>query len=121
MDRRLPALLAAVGLLCSAALELAHYQAYVDPTRASFCSAGAQLDCTTVALSRWSVFVGIPLPLWGVAGFMAIGLLAWWRSRWLLPLSALAALASVVLLAIELFAIHSVCLFCEGVHVTSWA
>src|SRR5262249_16911387 len=39
----------------------------------------------------------------------------------LLPLSALAALASLVLLGIELFSIHSVCLFCEGVHLTSFA
>ena len=25
----------------------------------------------------WSVLLGVPLPIWGLAGFLAIGLLAW--------------------------------------------
>lgn len=120
-NRRLSALLAAVGLLCSVALELAHYQAYVDPSRAGFCRAGAQFDCTTVALSSWSVFLGVPLPMWGVTGFLTIAVLAWWRSRWLLPVSAFAALVSLSLLGVELVSIHSVCILCELVHVLAIA
>jgi uncharacterized membrane protein len=120
-NRRLSALLAAVGLLSSVALELAHYQAYVDPARAGFCSAGAQLDCTTVALSSWSVFLGVPLPMWGVAGFLTIAVLAWWRSKWLLPVSGFAALVSLLLLGIEVASIHSICILCEVVHVLAIA
>lgn len=120
-DRRLPALLAAVGLLFSAALEVVHFRAYVSPSASSFCTAGPKLDCGVVALSRWSVVLGIPVPLWGVAGFMAMTLLAWWGSRWIMPLAVMAALTSAALLGIELFAIHNVCLLCEGVHVASWA
>ena len=120
-NRRLSALLAAAGVLCSVALELAHYQAYVDPTRASFCAAGARFDCTTVALSSWSVFLGVPLPLWGAAGFLTIGVLAWWRSTWLLPVTAFSALVSLGLLGVELFAVHSVCILCEVVHLTTFA
>jgi uncharacterized membrane protein len=119
-DRRLPVLLAAVGVLFSGALELAHYQAYVDPTRASFCSPGAAFDCTTVALSSWSVFLDVPLPLWGLSGFLLIGLLAFWRSLWLVPVTGFAAALSVVLLGVALFAIHKVCWLCECVHVLSW-
>ena len=121
LNRRLSALLAAAGVLCSIALELAHYQAYVDPTRASFCAAGARFDCTTVALSSWSVFLGVPLPLWGATGFLTIGVLAWWRSTWLLPLTAFSALVSLVLFGVELFLVHSVCILCEGVHVAAFA
>lgn len=121
LRRRLPALLAAVGLLFSGALEVVHFRAHLQPSASSFCTAGAHFDCNVVALSRWSVVFGIPVPLWGVAGFLAMGLLAWWHSRWLLPLSALGALASAALLWVELFRIHNVCLLCEGVHVVSWA
>lgn len=121
ISRRLPALLAAVGALLSGWLEYVHWTAHTAPSAKSFCSAGPKLDCATVALSRWSVVLGVPVPLWGVAAFMALTLLAWWRSRWLLPLSAAAALASIVLIGIELVAIHSVCLVCEAVHLTSFA
>ena len=120
-SRRLPALLAAVGLLLSATLEVVHFRAYVAPSARSFCTVGPRLDCGAVALSSWSVFLGVPVPVWGMAAFLAMALLAWWRSRWLLPMSAVAALASLSLLAVELLSIHSVCLLCEGVHVTSWA
>lgn len=119
--RWLVVLLAAIGLLCSAALELAHYQAYVDPSQAGFCRLGGQFDCTTVALSSWSVFLSVPLPMWGVAGFLTIAVLAWWRSKWLLRVSAAAALASVPLLAAELISIHSICILCEGVHMIALA
>lgn len=117
--RRLPALLAAVGLLSSIALEVVHYRAYTAPAASSFCSAGERLDCTTVALSRFSVVLGIPLPVWGAIGFLSILIAAWRNSKLLVPLSGVAALASLVLLAVELLAIHSVCLLCEVVHVVS--
>jgi len=121
LDRRLPVLLAAVGLLLSSALEYVHFKAHVDHASSGFCTAGAKFDCNVVALSRWSVFFDIPVPIWGIAGFLALGLLAWFRSRWLLPLALGAGAASLALLGVELFSIHNVCLLCEGVHVASWA
>jgi uncharacterized membrane protein len=115
---RWPAVIvAALGLLLSLGLELVHYRAYTVPTASSFCSVGEKLDCASVALSRYSVVLGVPLPIWGVAAFLALLVAAWRRSRWLLPLAALATASSVVLLAVELFVIGSVCLLCEGVHI----
>lgn len=119
--RRLPALLAAVGLLCSIALEVVHYRAYTAPAASSFCTASEKLDCTTVALSRLSVVVGVPLPIWGAVGFLSMLMAAWRRSKLLLPLAGVAALVSVVLLVAELATIHSVCLLCEVVHLASFA
>jgi uncharacterized membrane protein len=119
-DAQLAAYLAAIGFACAVALEIVHLQAYAAPSASSFCSAGAKFDCTTVALSRWSVIGNVPVPVWGMAGFLALGLTAWWRSSVFLLLSAVAAVASAGFLALELAAIHSVCLFCEGVHVISW-
>lgn len=114
---RWPAVIvAALGLLLSLWLELVHYRAYTAPTASSFCSVGEKLDCASVALSRYSVVLGVPLPIWGVAGFLALLVAAWRRSPWLLPLAGLATVSSVALLGVELFAIGSVCLLCEGVH-----
>ncbi|HVU02001.1 MAG TPA: vitamin K epoxide reductase family protein [Polyangiaceae bacterium] len=121
VTRRLPVIPAAVGLLFSAALEFVHFRAYTAPSASSFCSVGERFDCASVALSRWSVVAGVPMPIWGVSGFLLLTLLAWFRSKLLLPLSAFAALASVALLGIELFDIHSVCLLCEGVHLSAFA
>jgi uncharacterized membrane protein len=114
-------IVAALGLLLSLGLELVHYRAFALPTASSFCSVGEKLDCASVALSRYSVLGGVPVPLWGVAGFLALLGAAWLRSRWLLPLAAAASLASLGFLGLELFAIGAVCLLCEGVHVLSLA
>jgi uncharacterized membrane protein len=113
--------LAALGLLLCLWLEVVHYRAYTAPASDSFCSVGEKLDCASVALSRFSTFLGIPLPLWGMAGFASLLAAAWLRSRWLLPLAALATLASLVVLGIELFVIGAVCLLCEGVHLVAVA
>lgn len=120
-NQRLPVLLAAVGLLASIALEVAHFQAYASPSATSFCSAGARFDCTAVALHPASVLLKIPLPVWGIAGFLAMLLAARRRSHLLVPLSGIAALASAVLLGIELFVVGSLCLLCEVVHGASFA
>jgi len=113
--------LAAAGLLLSLALEYLHVRAYAAPTAESFCTLGSRLDCTSVALSRYAILLGLPVPLWGALGFAAIGTAAHQRSWWLLPLSAAAAAASVALLAVELFAVGALCLLCEGVHAVALA
>lgn len=110
---------AVLGLLVSLGLELVHYRAYAAPSAESFCSVGAKLDCASVALSRYSIFLGVPLPLWGALGFAAMATAAWLRSRWLLPLAAFATLTSVGLLGVELLAIGALCLLCEAIHVLS--
>jgi uncharacterized membrane protein len=109
--------LATLGLVLSLLLERLHVQAYLSPNAESFCALGERLDCTTVALSRWSVIGGVPVPLWGAVGFFAIGVAAFRRSAWLLPLTGVAALISATLLVVELASIGALCLLCEAVHV----
>jgi uncharacterized membrane protein len=113
--------LAVLGLLLSIGLEIVHYRSFAVPSDSSFCSVGQRLDCTSVALSAYSVMLGVPLPIWGIAGFLAIAVAEVLRSKWLLPLSGFAALASLVLLGVELVAIGAVCLLCEGVHIVALA
>lgn len=119
--RKLILALATVGAGLCLTLEYTHYRAYALPSATSFCSLGESIDCSTVALSTYGVLLGIPLPLWGFAGFLAIGLAAWQRSRWLLPLTAFSALSSVALFAVSAFDLKTFCLLCEGVHLTSFA
>jgi uncharacterized membrane protein len=113
--------LAALGFFLSALLEYLHVKAYGAPGATAFCSAGPALDCTSVALSRYALALGLPLPLWGLLGFTALGLAAWLGSAWLVPLAFGAALASLALLGLELVALHTLCLLCEGVHAVALA
>jgi hypothetical protein len=74
-----------------------------------------------VALSRWSVALTVPVPLWGAIGFVAIVVAALRKSRWLLVLSGAAALVSLVLLVVEVVAVGALCFLCEAVHLVSFA
>ncbi len=120
-DRRLPALLAAVGLLFSVLLEALHVQTYLWPSDSSFCSLGESLDCVSVASSPTSIFLGLPWAIWGVVGFAALLVAALRRSIWTLPLSLVSAVVSIALLVVELRVVGSICLLCEVVHVVAVA
>jgi uncharacterized membrane protein len=113
--------LAAAGTLLSLALEWIHQHAYRAVSEESFCSLGAHLDCNSVALSRYAVLLGVPVALWGCVGFIAIGLAAWQRSRWLLPLAGLAVASGVALSALSGLSIGAWCLLCELAHAISVA
>jgi uncharacterized membrane protein len=119
-DRRPFFVLGTLGLALSLVLELFHVRAYLTPTASAFCALGEQLDCTSVALSRFSVILGVPVPLWGALGFIAILVATVRRSRWLLVLSGAAALVSLALLVVEVVAIGALCLLCEAVHLVSF-
>ncbi|MBM4361949.1 MAG: thioredoxin domain-containing protein [Deltaproteobacteria bacterium] len=120
--QRLPALgLAAAGLCASLVLVAVHVRSHTEPDYESVCSVAQGFDCSAVALSRFSVLLGVPVPAIGAAGFVALGLAFYRGYRIALPLAALASVASVVLLAVELLVIRSVCLLCEVVHLCSWA
>ena len=119
-ERRLPVLLAAVGLFVSLYLQVLHVRAWLDPAAGGFCAVNQTLDCVAVALSPWSVLFGVPVAAWGCLGFWTLLVAAFTGSRWLLPLSAVAAIGSLALLGVELASIGSVCMFCEAAHITSW-
>jgi uncharacterized membrane protein len=119
--RRLALAFSVAGALACAALEVVHVRAYLAPGLGSFCAFGARFDCTSVALSRHAVWLDIPLPIWGFAGFLALGLAAWRRSGWLLPLAIVAALAGVGLTALSLLVLGVLCPLCEVVHALSLA
>jgi uncharacterized membrane protein len=113
--------LSAAGFVVSGVLEVVHAAAYLAPGAESFCTVGETLDCGAVALSRLSVIAGVPLPIWGAAGFLALGVAAHRRSRLLLPLAAVAALVSVALFIESFSHVGALCMLCEAVHVLALA
>ncbi|MBU4035957.1 MAG: hypothetical protein KKA35_05965, partial [Proteobacteria bacterium] len=42
---------------------------YTDIGYESFCAISKAINCDTVSQSPYSVFLGVPLAIWGVAGY----------------------------------------------------
>lgn len=117
--------LCGLGVAISAELTRIHVFVHTDPSYHSVCALSEGVNCETVAVSPYSVFAGLPVSVWGVLGYLLMGLLASWgwseqrlRPTWplgiLLSLTAFSVLASGVLAFISMTRIDSLCLFCMG-------
>lgn len=113
--------IAVLGVFVCVGLQVLHVRTYLAPTADSFCRTGESFDCNAVALSRFSVVLGVPLPAWGALGFYAMAVVAWRRSRLLLWLAGFAVLASIALFVEEVAVISAVCMLCEAVHLLAIA
>jgi len=111
--RVLPAI---AGLALSVVLEWVHVRTHLGVATDRLCDTGPLADCTSIALSRFSVVGGLPLPFWGSAFFVALGTAAYQRSRLWLPLATLGAIVSVALLVESWFVVGTLCMLCEAVH-----
>jgi uncharacterized membrane protein len=92
------------------------------------CSDQSGFDCAGALASRWSQWFGLPVALTAVfvylalfAALLGIGPASTERTeraawRWIVPLATLAAGAASWFSALQLFAIHSMCPYCMGVH-----
>lgn len=111
------------GIGVSLELTRIHVKTHLDPTYHSICAVSQGVNCQTVALSPASVFAGVPVSVWGLAAYLAMGILALWslgRHRlgrsWgvglLLVLTGLASAVSAVLAYVSIVQIDSICLFC---------
>lgn len=112
---------AGVGVALSLWLEYEHYRAHTASSAPSYCSIGERIDCTRVALSKYAVLLHLPIALWGILCFLAIGLASWERSRWLLILAAGSAFTSILLVLVSVLAIGAFCPVCALVHLDSLA
>ena len=114
--------LALGGLADSIYLALSHYRVYTDIGYSSFCAISKSINCDTVSQSPYSILFNIPVPLWGVFGyliFILVLLKAWGEHRrhkdgWaLLQIMALGfSIYSVVLAFISTYFVHSYCIMC---------
>ncbi|MDY6791271.1 MAG: vitamin K epoxide reductase family protein [Thermodesulfobacteriota bacterium] len=116
------AALAMAGVLDSIYLSISHYRVYTDIAYESFCAISRSINCDTVSQSPYSIFIGIPVPIWGVIGysfFMLFIPFAWSKEAqkqiiWsiLLFISLAFSIYSVILAYISTFYIHSYCMMC---------
>lgn len=120
--------LCTAGALLSADLIRLHVRVHTDPDYHSYCAISEWANCETVAASDYAVVMGLPVAIWGLLGFLAMGVLAVWGLRrpltppsWpyglLFWLSAFSSIILTVLLFVSHFIIESICVVCMG----AWA
>jgi protein-disulfide isomerase/uncharacterized membrane protein len=114
--------LALAGVLTCVYLAASHYRVYTDIGYKSFCAISRSINCDTVSQSPYSIFFGVPVPLWGIIGytFFLLFLPIAWKHRhekrpiWtiLFIVSLGFSAYSVVLALISSLIIHSYCVMC---------
>jgi uncharacterized membrane protein/2-hydroxychromene-2-carboxylate isomerase len=125
-------LLCALGIYFSAELLRLHVKVYTDPNYHSFCAVSDRFNCETVATSKYAVFAGLPVALWGLAGYLFMaGLCLWgmvrqkqppttWLFGLLFWLSLISVLVSVVLFVVSHTEIQSLCLLCMATYAVNF-
>ena len=119
------ALLSLSGVAVSIELTRIHLFVHTDPSYHSVCAMSEGVNCETVAASPYSVFADLPVSVWGLFGYLAMGYLALWSCKkdryhpaWPFGLLSVLAVASVLISAVLAFIsatrIDSICLFCSA-------
>ncbi|WP_170302108.1 vitamin K epoxide reductase family protein [Desulfosarcina widdelii] len=112
-----------VGLFTSIYLEVSHYRVYTDIGYKSFCAVSKTINCDTVSQSPYSIFLSIPVPVWGVLGYGLLFIIVCyaWRARLegkalffptFLLISLVFSIYSIILGLISTFFIRSYCIMC---------
>jgi protein-disulfide isomerase/uncharacterized membrane protein len=59
-----------IGLAFSIHLAYLHVKIYTDPDYKSVCAISSKINCESVALSKYSIFLGVPVAIWGILGYL---------------------------------------------------
>jgi uncharacterized membrane protein len=117
--------IALAGIGVSVYVTILHY-AHVAPV----CSGSGFVQCQTVLTSPQSVFLGIPVPVYGLVFFVAMFVACipklWLTTLWWVPwirlgMSVIGILFALRLVYEEFYVIRHLCLWCTGAHVLSFA
>ena len=111
-----------IGLIVSIYLSVSHYRVYTDIGYQSFCAISRAINCDTVSQSSYSIFLNLPVPVWGVIGYgflLLCLLLAGSKSAekkriWSIVfwISLVFACYSVILALVSTYLISSYCIMC---------
>ncbi len=102
-------ILATLGIIASSLALREHYRTYGD----SPCSINDHWDCGVVNHSPYAVRFGIPVAMFGIAGYLLMATLAFLRSYRLLLIPTFAGLAfSLYLANIEANVLGVWCIYC---------
>ncbi len=114
--------LVAIGLAASIYLSISHFRVYTDIGYKSFCAVSRSINCDTVSQSPYSIFLGLPVSMWGIIGytFYLLFLPFAWRTdaekKKIWPLLFLVSLVyciySLILALISTYFVRSYCLMC---------
>lgn len=110
-------LLALLGITDSVYLAYEHIIHAIPP-----CSSGLLVDCGQVLTSKYAIFLGIPLGIWGVTYYalvFAATVVSFFMlrrySRWITLIATTGGfLFSLYLVFLQVFVIHAICLYCLG-------
>ncbi len=115
-------IMALAGLAVAVYLSVSHYRVYTDVAYESFCAISRAINCDTVSQSPYSIFLGMPVPIWGVIGYffflilLALARLEAADSKRMWPLlfavALIFSLYSIALALISSLLIHSFCIMC---------
>lgn len=110
------------GIMVSGYLSFSHYRVYTDIGYSSFCAISKAINCDTVSQSPYSIFLNIPVPIWGILGYVlfliTLSLSFDKRSKKIENFPALFLIGiifsviSIVLGIISAVKIHSYCMMC---------
>ncbi len=121
-----------LGFIFAAYLTVLHVKVFTQTdyqADSSVCSIGEKANCETVAENPFSVFLFLPVSVWGLLGYLFIavgvgaGLLA--RERrlpllYLLGFVGFACCTSLILGYISITKITSICIFCFGTYIINF-
>ena len=100
--------LAVAGIAVSALALREHYRTDTSP-----CSINERWDCGIVNHSPYAMLHGIPVAVIGIAGYLLLGALAFWKAyRWMLPLVTVAFAFAVHLADVESMVLGVWCIYC---------
>jgi protein-disulfide isomerase/uncharacterized membrane protein len=115
-------LLAVIGFADSIYLSISHYRVYTDMGYKSFCAISRAINCDTISQSPYSIFLDLPVPVWGVIGYafllvcllgagsIAAGKIRLWSIIFWISLAF--SCYSVILALISTYIIGSYCIMC---------
>jgi len=106
--RLLIAVLAFAGIVVSALALRVHYSTDTQP-----CSVNERWDCGIVNHSSFAEVGHVPVAAIGMAGYLGLGVLGWFRRRFVLLLAALAGLGFALRLTfLEKYVLQVWCFYC---------
>ena len=111
-----------IGLIDSVYLSVSHYRVYTNIGYKSFCAISRAINCDTVSQSSYSLFLNLPVAVWGAMGygFLLLCLLlagsksAEKRRMWSIVFwtSLVFTCYSLILALISTYLINSYCIMC---------
>lgn len=125
-------ILSIVGMVVAGELIRIHIMVHTDPSYHSFCALSETVNCDTVAESPYAVFWFLPVAIWGILGYIAIGILSLWglktrrqgKTSWpsfiLLMLTTFSVIVDIILGYISHKLIRSFCVFCISSYAISF-